>query len=56
MIGAFILATTACKKSPETIGNGLISDDDHIGMYYTDALELVCHSFLDSIGTKNVAN
>ena len=56
MIGAFILATTACKKSPETIGNGLISDDDHIGMYHTDALELVCHSYLDSIGTKNVSN
>ena len=56
MIGALLLALAACKKSPETIGNGLISDDNHIGMYHTDALELVCHSYLDSIGTKNVSN
>lgn len=56
MIGALALAFAACKKSPETIGNGLISDSDYIGIYHTDQVALVCHSYLDSIGTKNVSN
>lgn len=54
MIGALALAFTACKKSPETIGNGLISDNDFISMDHTDTLTMVCHSYIDSIGTKNV--
>jgi hypothetical protein len=56
MIALLALATVACRKSPDTIGNGLISDSDYIGIYHTDALELVCHSYLDSIGSKNVSN
>jgi hypothetical protein len=56
MIGALALAFTACKKSPETIGNGLISDNDYISIAHTDTLTMVCHSFLDSIGTKNVSS
>lgn len=56
MIAALVIATAACRKSPNTIGNGLLSDSDYIGIYNTDALELVCHSYLDSIGTKNVSN
>ena len=56
MIGALALAFAACKKSPETIGNGLISDDDYISTYHTNDVELVCHSYLDSVGTKNVSN
>ncbi len=56
MIGALALAFAACKKSPETIGNGLISDSDYIGTYHTNQVELMCHSYLDSIGTKNVSS
>lgn len=56
MIGALALAFVACKKSPDTIGNDLISDDDYITIAHTDTLTMVCHSFLDSIGTKNVSN
>lgn len=56
MIGALALALCACKKSPETIGNGLISDSDYIGIYHTDQVGVVCHSYLDSISTKNVSN
>lgn len=56
MVGALALAFTACKKSPETIGNGLISDDDYINMKHTDTLTMVCYSFLDTVGTKNVSN
>ena len=53
MMGALLLAFGACKKSPETIGNDLISDSDYIDVYHTDTLEIVCHSYLDSVSTKN---
>lgn len=55
MIGAMVLAFTACKKSPETIGNNLISDNDFIGIHHTDTVAVLCHSYLDSVGTKNVS-
>ena len=54
MIGMMALAS--CKKSPETIGNNLISGDNYIGVYYTDTTEIVCHSYLDSVVTSNVTN
>ena len=51
MIG--MLAFASCKKSPETIGNNLISDDNYIAIYHTDTTEIVCHSYLDSVSTGN---
>lgn len=54
MIGA-LLALVACKKSPETIGNNLISDSDYIDLMYTDTTEIICHSYLDSVSTKNTS-
>ena len=56
MIGALALAFASCKKSPDTIGNDLLSEEDYIGIYHTDTLTMVCHSFLDSVSTKNVVN
>lgn len=53
MIGVLAMAFTACKKSPETIGNNLISDNNFIGVFHTDTIALCCHSYLDSINTKN---
>lgn len=50
-----VLAFAACKKSPETIGNNLISDNDYIGIHYTDTVAILCHSYLDSVSTKNVS-
>jgi len=50
------MALASCKKSPETIGNNLISGDNYIGVYYTDTTEIVCHSYLDSVVTSNVTN
>lgn len=52
MIG--ILAS--CKKSPETIGNNLVSDDNYIGIYHTDTTEIICHSFIDSVASSNASN
>ena len=50
------LAFASCKKSPETIGNNLISDNNYIGVYHTDTTEIVCHSYFDSIATSNASS
>ena len=56
MVGTLALFFSACKKSPESIGNNLIDGDDYIGLYRTDTVQVFCHSYIDdSIGTKNVA-
>ena len=55
MIGTLLLAFAACKKSPETIGNNLISDSEYIDVYHTDTIEILCHSYHDSVSTKNVS-
>lgn len=56
MIGALLLVSVSCKKSAETIGNNLISGDDFIEVYRTDTVEIICHSYLDSVTTKNTTN
>lgn len=55
MMGALILAFSSCRKSPETIGNNLISDNNYIGLFRTDTVEIVCHSYTDSVATKNAS-
>lgn len=54
VLGALVLLTFSCKKSPNTIGNNLIDSNSYIGVFHTDTTLTVCHSFLDSIGTKKV--
>ena len=55
MIGSLLAVFTSCRKSPETIGNNLVSDNNYIGVYHTDTVEILCHSFFeDSVKTKNV--
>ena len=54
MMGMMLLAS--CKKSPETIGNGLISDNNYIDVYHTDTVEIVCHSYWDSVATSHATN
>lgn len=51
---ALMIAFSSCKKTPDTIGNDLIDDNNYINVFYTDTAQVVCHSFFDSIGTKNV--
>jgi hypothetical protein len=55
MIVSLILAFASCKKSPETIGNNLISENNYIGVYHTDTVEIMCHSYFDSVSTKNTS-
>lgn len=53
IISAFAIFGAACSKTTETIGNGLLSDSDHIGVAFTDTLRIECHSLLvDSMPTK----
>ena len=54
MIGTLVLAFASCKKSPDTIGNNLISDDNYFEVYKTDTAAVLCHSYLDSVSTGNV--
>lgn len=56
MIVTLVLVFASCKKSPETIGNNLISGDNYIGIYHTDTTEIICHSYLDSVVTSNASN
>lgn len=55
LIGTLALGFASCKKSPETIGNNLISDNNYIDVYHADTIEIVCHSYFDSIATSNAA-
>lgn len=53
IISALAIFGVACSKTTETIGNGLLSDSDHIGVAFTDTLQIECHSLLvDSMPTK----
>lgn len=56
MIGILVLAFSSCKKSPETIGNNLISENNYIYVCHTDTVAVLCHSYLDSVATGNVTN
>lgn len=56
MVGTLIFTCSACKKSPNTIGNNLLNENNYIGVFRTDTTEIVCYSYIDdSIGTKNVS-
>ena len=56
LIGALAVLGIACSKTTESIGNGLLSDNDHIGTAYVDTLHIACHSMsIDSMPTKGIA-
>ena len=55
MMVSLLALFASCRKSPETIGNNLISDNNYIDVFHTDTVEIACHSFIeDSVKTKNV--
>lgn len=56
MIVTTVLTFASCKKSPETIGNDLISGDNYISIFHTDTVEVLCHSYLDSVVSGNASN
>ena len=55
LISVLLVLYTSCGKTTEQIGNGLLSDNDHIGTFFTDTLQLHCHSeSIDSLYTKGL--
>lgn len=56
IISVLIVFCASCSKTTEYIGNGLLPENDHIGAYYTDSLQLVCHTErVDSLLSKNMS-
>lgn len=52
---ALALLTLSCSKTTEKIGDGLLSENDAIDVYYTDTLQITCHSIpVDSLKTKGL--
>ena len=55
ILSVLVVLFTACSKTTESIGNGLLSENDHIGAFYCDTLLLNCHSErIDSLYTKGL--
>lgn len=53
IISVLTFLGVSCSKTTETIGNGLLSEADYIGVGYVDTLHIVCHSLqIDSMPTK----
>jgi hypothetical protein len=47
----------SCKKTTESIGNGLLSEGDLMGVYYTDTISIDCYSTsIDSMLTKGMTS
>lgn len=47
----------SCKKTTESIGNGLLSEGDLMGAYFTDTISIECHSLrIDSMLTKGMTS
>lgn len=56
IISVLVVLYTACSKTTESIGNGLLSENDHIGTAYVDTLQLNCHSErIDSLFTTGLS-
>lgn len=54
VISVLVFLGVSCNKTTENIGNGLLSDSDHIAVGFVDSLRITCHSMeVDSMPTKN---
>ena len=55
IISVLVVLCISCSKTTESIGNGLLSENDHIGTSYVDTLQINCHSVrIDTLLTKNL--
>lgn len=54
---ALAFISFSCNKTTEKVGDGLLSESDIIGVYYTDTLQIVCHSeTIESMNTKGLSS
>ena len=57
VISVLVVLFNSCSKTTESIGNGLLSENDHIGAFYVDTLHLNCHSErIDSLYTEGLTS
>lgn len=57
IFGVLVVFGASCSKTTENIGNGLLSDSDHIGVAFTDTLHIACHSMrIDSMPTQGASS
>lgn len=57
IISVLVVLFGSCSKTTESIGNGLLSENDHIETFYTDTLLLNCHSErIDTLYTKGLTS
>lgn len=55
LISVLVVLYTSCSKTTESIGNGLLPDNDHIGAFFVDSLPIISHSErIDSLPSKNL--
>jgi len=56
-ISVLVFFGVSCSKTTENIGNGLLSDSDHISVAFTDTLHIASHSMaVDSMPTKGTSS
>lgn len=54
---ALAIFIISCSKTTEKIGNGLLPEGDNIGVFYTDSVQMICHSeTIDSMTTKGMTS
>ena len=52
---ALAIFIVSCSKTTEKIGNGLLPEVDNISVFYTDSVQMICHSeTVDSMMTKGM--
>lgn len=55
LVTTLFLIACSCSKTTENIGNGLLPEGDHFGIYCTDTILIDCHSeTIDSMATKGM--
>ena len=54
---ALAIISFSCNKTTEKVGNGLLSESDLIGVYYTDTIQIICHSEpIETMNTKGLSS
>lgn len=57
IFSVLVIVFASCSKTTESVGNGLLPENDHIGAFFTDTLHFNCHSErLDTLYTKGMTS
>ena len=57
IFSVLVMFGVSCTKTTQNIGNGLVSENDYIGVGFTDTLEITSYSIIiDSLPTKGVTS